>query len=55
MGQLDDRRAYKEWQEYYHALQRDKAVDELSPIERKHKLEQLEKSPVKWMQFFFSE
>lgn len=55
MGQLDDRRAFKEWQEYYHALKRDKAVDELSPIERKRKLEQLEASPVKWMQFFFTE
>ena len=55
MGQLDDRRAFKEWQEYYNALKRDKAVDELTPIERKRKLEQLEKNPVKWMQFFFSE
>lgn len=55
MGQLDDRKAFKEWQEYYHSLKRDKAVDELSPIERKQKLEQLEKNPVKWMQFFFSE
>ena len=55
MGQLDDKRAFKEWQEYYHALKRDKAVDELSAIERKRKLEQLEKNQVKWMQFFFSE
>ena len=55
MGQLDDRRAFKEWQEYYNALKRDKAVDELSPIERMRKLEKLEKSPIKWMQFFFSE
>lgn len=55
MGQLDDRRAIKEWQEYYNALKRDKAVDELSPIERMRKLEKLEKSPIKWMQFFFSE
>ena len=55
MGQLDDRRAFKEWQEYYNALKRDKAVDELSPIERMRKLDKLEKSPIKWMQFFFSE
>ena len=55
MGQLDDRRALKEWQEYFNALKRDKAVDELSPIERMRKLEKLEKSPIKWMQFFFSE
>ena len=55
MGQLDDRRAFKEWQEYHTALKRDKAVDELSPIERMRKLEKLEKSPIKWMQFFFSE
>lgn len=55
MGQLDDRRAFKEWQEYYNALKRDKAIDELSPIERMRKLEKLEKSPIKWMQFFFSE
>ena len=55
MGQLDDRRAFKEWQEYYNALKRDKAVDELSPIERMRKLEKLEKNPVKWMQFFFGE
>ena len=55
MGQLEDRRAFKEWQEYFNALQRDKAVDELSPIERKRKLEQLEKDPIKWIQFFFAE
>lgn len=55
MGQLDDRKAFKEWQEYHRALKRDKAVDELSPIERKRKLEQLEKSPAKWIQFFFAE
>ena len=41
MGQLDDRRAFKEWQEYHTALKRDKAVDELSPIERMRKLEKL--------------
>ena len=55
MGQLDDRKAFKEWQEYHRALKRDKAVDELSPIERKRNLEQLEKSPAKWIQFFFAE
>lgn len=55
MGQLDDRKAFKEWQEYHRALKRDKAVDELNPIERKRKLEQLEKSPAKWIQFFFAE
>ena len=55
MGQLDDRKAFKEWQEYHRALKRDKAVDELSPIERKRKLEQLEKNPAKWIQFFFAE
>ena len=55
MGQLDNKRAFREWQEYYHALKRDKAVDELSPIERKRKLKQLEKSPTKWFEFFFSE
>jgi hypothetical protein len=55
MGQLDDRKAFKEWQEYHRALKRDKAVDELSPIERMRKLEKLEANPVKWIQFFFAE
>lgn len=55
MGQLDDKKAFKEWQEYHRALQRDKAVDELSAIERALKREQLEKNPLKWIQFFFAE
>ena len=55
MGQLDDRKAFREWQEYHRALKRDKAVDELSPIERMRKLEKLEANPVKWIQFFFAE
>ncbi len=55
MGKVDDRKAYAEWQEYHKALKRDKAIDDLSPAERRKKLERLEAHPVEWMQFFFSE
>lgn len=55
MGKVDDMRAWNEWREYYRALKRDKAVDSLSPVERKQRLEKLEKDPVAWMLFFFAE
>ena len=55
MGKIDDRKAYAEWQEYHKALKRDKAVDDLSPAERRKKLEHLEAYPLEWMIFFFSE
>ena len=43
MGKIDDIQAYKEWTEYHRSLKRDKAADNLSPVERKKKLEKLEK------------
>lgn len=46
MGKVDDMRAWNEWREYYRALKRDKAVDSLSPVERKQRLAKLEKDPV---------
>lgn len=52
MGKIDDTRAWNEWREYYRALKRDKAVDSLSPVERAHRLEKLEKDPIAWMLFF---
>ena len=55
MGKVDDMRAWNEWREYHRALKRDKAVDSLSPVERKQRLEKLEKVPVTWMLFFFAE
>ena len=55
MGKVDDMRAWNEWREYYRALKRDKAVDSLSPVERKQRLAKLEKDPVAWMLFFFAE
>ena len=42
MGKIDDIQAYKEWTEYHRSLKRDKAADNLSPVERKKKLEKLE-------------
>ena len=44
MGKIDDIQAYKEWTEYHRSLKRDKAADNLSPVERKKKLEKLEAS-----------
>ena len=41
MGKIDDIQAYKEWTEYHRSLKRDKAADNLSPVERKKKLEKL--------------
>ena len=35
MGKIDDIQAYKEWTEYHRSLKRDKAADNLSPVERK--------------------
>ncbi len=55
MGKLDNRAAYKEWSEYYNALKKDKASDDLTPVERLRKREQLEKDKIAWIQFFFSE
>ncbi len=55
MGKIDDIQAYREWGEFYRALKRDKAVDNLSPAERRRKLEKLETDPVGWITFFFSE
>lgn len=55
MGKIEDNKAYKEWQIYYNALKRDKAVDDLSPLERRKKLEKLERDPVEWIKFFFAE
>lgn len=55
MGKIDDQKAFAEWQEYHRALKRDKAVDNLSLAERRRKLEHLEKHPVEWIKFFFSE
>lgn len=55
MGKIETREAFKEWRAYHKALKRDKAVDDLSPIERQRKLEKLEKEPITWITFFFSE
>lgn len=55
MGQIDDRKAFKEWMQYHKSLQSDKAVDLLSAVDRKRTLTKLEKDPVVWMQFFFAE
>ncbi len=55
MGKIDDIQAYKEWTEYHRSLKRDKAADNLSPVERKKKLEKLEANVIEWILFFFSE
>lgn len=55
MGKTDDIQAYKEWNDYYRAIKADRAVDDLSPVERMKKREKLEKDPVRWMEFFFQE
>lgn len=55
MGKIDDLQAYKEWGEYYRALKKDKSADMLSPVERRQKLEKLEKNPVEWISFFFGD
>lgn len=55
MGKVDDLKAYREWNEYYRSLKRDMAVDSLSDAERRRKLARLEKDPVEWIRFFFSE
>ncbi len=54
MGKIDDIQAYKEWTEYHRSLKRDKAADNLSPVERKKKLEKLEANVIEWILFFFS-
>ena len=48
MGKIDDIQAYKEWTEYHRSLKRDKAADNLSPVERKKKLEKLEANVIEW-------
>lgn len=55
MGQIDDRKAFKEWTLYHRSLKKDRAVDMLSVSDRKRQLDKLEKDPVQWMQFFFAE
>ena len=55
MGQIDDKKAFGEWKSYHRALQRDKAADLLPAAERQRKLQRLEKDPVAWIGFFFSE
>ena len=55
MGKVDDIQAYREWGEYYRALKRDTAIDDLSDAERRHKLRRLENDPVEWISFFFAE
>ena len=55
MGKIDDIQAYKEWTEYHRSLKRDKAADNLSPVERKKKLEKLEANVIELILFFFSE
>lgn len=52
MGKIDDIQAYKEWTEYHRSLKRDKAADNLSPVERKKKLEKLEANVIEWILFF---
>ena len=51
MGKIDDIQAYKEWTEYHRSLKRDKAADNLSPVERKKKLEKLEANVIEWILF----
>ena len=55
MGKIDDIQAYKEWTEYHRSLKRDKAADNLSPVERKKKLEKLEANDNETLLFLFSE
>lgn len=55
MGKVDDIQAYREWGEYYRALKRDTAIDDLSDAERRQKLRRLENDPVEWISFFFAE
>ena len=55
MGKIDDLKAYKEWEEYYKSLQKDKAVDDLTPAQRRAVLDKLERNPVDWISFFFVE
>lgn len=55
MGKIDDIQAFKEWQLYYIDLQRDRAVDNLTPIERRKKRDKLERNPVEWIRFFFKD
>lgn len=55
MGKLETREAFKEWCAYHKALKRDKALDDLSPLERQRKREKLERDPVAWIQYFFAE
>ena len=53
MGKIDDMQAYREWTEYHRSLKRDKAADNLSPVERRKKLEKLEADATGWILFFF--
>ena len=55
MGKIDDLKAYKEWSEYYKSLQTDKAVDDLTPTQRRAMLDKLERNPIEWISFFFVE
>lgn len=55
MGKIDDLKAYKEWSEYYKSLQKDKAVDDLTPTQRRAMLDKLERNPIEWISFFFVE
>ena len=55
MGKADDIQALKEWRTYYNNLQKDTAVDTLSSLERAQKRKNLEKNPVEWIKFFFSQ
>lgn len=55
MGKIDDMQAHKEWKVYYNALKKDRGVDNLTPVERVKKREKLEKKPVEWITFFFSQ
>jgi hypothetical protein bfra3_13615 len=55
VGKIDDLKAYKEWEEYYKSLLRDKAVDDLTPAQRRAMLDKLERDPVEWIKFFFAE